>query len=232
MRAALENIPLIRDSLNKYGIVNKTLQNAILAVIGKESNFKPQTENLNYSAKRITEVWKYIPLNIAKTLEKNPAKLAAYVYGGKYGNVTPQDALNYIGRGFNQITFKNAYKKYGDLLKLDLINNPNLLNNPKTAADAAALYFKNTFAANKGIIKSKYGIDINQIPPGTDPQKLLKIATNANAGFGKAESIVLNEMRKGQQYFDYLQGTKTSFIPNLGALLLLGAITLFILKNK
>jgi len=232
MRAALENIPLIRDSLNKYGIVNKTLQNAILAVIGKESNFKPQTENLNYSAKRITEVWKYIPLNIAKTLEKNPAKLAAYVYGGKYGNVTPQDAINYIGRGFNQITFKNAYKKYGDLLKLDLINNPNLLNNPKTAADAAALYFKNTFAANKGIIKSKYGIDINQIPPGTDPQKLLKIATNANAGFGKAESIVLNEMRKGQQYFDYLQGTKTSFIPNLGALLLLGAITLFILKNK
>lgn len=232
MRANLENIPLIKDSLNKYGIVNKTLQNAILAVIGKESNFKPQTENLNYSAKRITEVWKYIPLNVAKTLENNPAKLAAYVYGNKYGNTTPQDAINYIGRGFNQITFKNAYKKYGDLLKIDLINNPNLLNNPKIAADAAALYFKNTFTANKNLIKKKYGIDINAIPPGTDPQILLKIATNANAGYGKAESIVINEMRKAQQYFDYLQGNKTSFIPNIGALLLLGAITLFLLKNK
>ena len=232
MRAALENIPLIKDSLNKYGIVNKTLQNAILAVIGKESNFRPQTENLNYSAKRITEVWKYIPLNVAKTLENNPAKLAAYVYGGKYGNTTPQDAINYIGRGFNQITFKNAYKKYGDLLKIDLINNPNLLNNPKIAADAAALYFKNTFAANAKLIKNKYGIDINLIPPGTDSQKLLKIATNANAGFGKAESIVNNEMQKAQQYFDYLNGKKTSFIPNLGALLLLGALTLILLKNK
>jgi predicted chitinase len=232
LRAALENIPVIKDSLNKYGIVNKTLQNAILAVIGKESNFKPQTENLNYSAKRITEVWKYIPLNVAKTLENNPAKLAAYVYGGKYGNLTPADAFNYIGRGFNQITFKNAYKKYGDLLKVDLINNPNLLNNTKIAADAAALYFKNTFAANAKLIKNKYGIDINLIPPGTDSQTLLKIATNANAGFGKAESIVNTEMQKAQQYFDYLNGKKTSFIPNIGALLLLGALSLYILKNR
>lgn len=232
MRAALENIPVIKDSLNKYGIVNKTLQNAILAVIGKESNFRPQTENLNYSAKRITEVWKYIPLATAKTLENNPAKLAAYVYGGKYGNITPADAFNYIGRGFNQITFKNAYKKYGDLLKIDLLNNPNLLNNTKIAAEAAALYFKNTFAANAKTIKSKYGIDINLIPPNTNPDLLLKIATNANAGFGKSESIVNNEYNKAKQYFDYLQGTKTGFIPNLTGLLILGALTLFLLKNR
>jgi predicted chitinase len=232
MRAALENIPVIKDSLIKYGIVNKTLQNAILAVIGKESNYKPQTENLNYTAKRITEVWPYITLATAKTLEKNPAKLAAFVYGNKYGNQTPEDALNYIGRGFNQITFKDQYKKYGNLLNIDLINNPNLLNNTKIAADAAALYFKNTFAANKNTILKKYGIDINNITPGTDSNTLLKIAVNANAGFAKSETIVNNEYNKALQYFDYLQGNKTGFIPGLLPLLFLGAITLYILKNR
>lgn len=232
MRAALENIPVIKDSLIKFGIVNKTLQNAILAVIGKESNYKPQTENLNYTAERITQVWPYITLATAKTLEKNPAKLAAFVYGGKYGNQTPADAFNYIGRGFNQITFKDQYKKYGNLLGVDLINNPNLLNNTKIAADAAALYFKNTFAANKNTIKKKYGVDINNIAPGTDANTLLKIAVNANAGFAKSETIVNNEYNKALQYFEYLTEKKTGFIPNLVPLLLLGALTLYILKNR
>ena len=42
------NISLIREALKKRGIVNETLINGIIAVVGKESNFKPQSENLNY----------------------------------------------------------------------------------------------------------------------------------------------------------------------------------------
>ena len=42
MRANIENIPIIKADLIKAGIVNESLINGILAVIGKESNYKPQ----------------------------------------------------------------------------------------------------------------------------------------------------------------------------------------------
>jgi predicted chitinase len=225
MRGAIENIPTIKNGLASVGILNKTLQDAIIAVIGKESNFKPQNENLNYSAKRIREVWPYITPEQAKNLEKKPIALANYVYGGKYGNDKNMDGWNFRGRSYNQITFKNTYKKIGDQIGVDLIKNPDLLNDKAIAAKATAQYFKNTFSANKANIKNLYGIDINNIPPGTDPLKILRIAVNANAGFGKSTNIVNTEYQKALQYFEYATGKKNYFIPiAIGALLLFFAL--------
>lgn len=39
----------------------------------------------------------------------------------------------FIGRGYVQLTWKENYKKFGDFLKLDLINNPKLANDPEVA---------------------------------------------------------------------------------------------------
>jgi len=213
MKGYLENIPTIKNELINAGFFNKTLINSILAVIGKESNFKPQSENLNYSAKRITEVFKSVPLSIADTLKNNPVKLGNYVYGGKYGNTEQGDGYKYRGRGFNQITFKNLYKSLGNKLNLDLVNNPDLLNNVKIASQSAGIYFKDSFNQNRKKIISKYGIDILNIQPGADPLKILKIVVNANAGFGASESLINSEYQKALQYFDYTAGKKNYFIP-------------------
>lgn len=220
MRAATENIPIIKDALLKAGIVNKTLIDSITAVIGKESNFRPQSENLNYSAKRIREVWPYITPDQANKLQKNPVALGNFVYSNKYGNGPTQGFL-YRGRGFNQITFSNSYKKIGDQIGVDLLKNPDLLNNPTIAAKATAAFFKNVLAANKAKIKTIYGVDITNIQPGTDPLKILRIAVNANAGFNKPSNIVETEYKKALQYFDYAQGKKNYFIPAIIAGLLL-----------
>jgi len=230
MKGYVENIPTIKNELINAGFFNKTLINSILAVIGKESNFKPQSENLNYSAKRITEVFKSVPLSIAETLKNNPVKLANYVYGGKYGNTDQGDGYKYRGRSFNQITFKNIYKSIGNKLKIDLVNNPDLLNDLKIGSQATAIYFKDSFNQNRKKIISKYGIDILNIPPNTDPLKILKIVVNSNAGFGASQNLVDSEFNKALQYFDYTSGKKNYFIPV--GLSLIGLSLIYYLYSK
>jgi hypothetical protein len=232
------NISLIREALKKRGIVNETLINGILAVVGKESNFKPQSENLNYSAKRIREVWPYIKEAEAVKLANDPQALANKVYSNKYGNTAPGDGYKYRGRGFNQVTFKGQYFSLGNKLGLDLLNNPDLLNDPKIAAAALAEYYAGAFKSGSKFIKDFYKIDINALLPGTDPRLLLMIATNANSGWKKARNIVEREYNKALVYFDQLQKLKGETItqvknaaPVLIPLILLGVLLLFLNKK-
>jgi putative chitinase len=168
------------NSLNKYGLNNPFLQAGILAVVYKESNFKPQSENLNYTAKRITQVWKKIPIEVAQSLERNPEKLANYVYGGKYGNAQ-NEGYKYRGRGLNQLTFKDNYKFIGDLINKDLVNNPDLLNNFETASDAVAVFFKKNI--DQGIKQGKFKkFSVNSIDQIKDTGTGVKVAIQTNAG--------------------------------------------------
>jgi predicted chitinase len=47
-------------------------------------------------------------------------------YDGRYGNVNPGDGYRYRGRGPVQLTFLDNYAKFGKLLGLDLVNDPDL----------------------------------------------------------------------------------------------------------
>lgn len=58
------------------------------------------------------------------------------------GNNQPGDGAKYCGRGYVQITGRNNYKHYGDLLGVDLVNNPDLALDPAIAGKVIALYFK------------------------------------------------------------------------------------------
>jgi len=228
MRIASENIPLIRDALKKHGIYNESLIAAIMATIGKESGYKPIAENLSYTLANIEKTFPNIPPNIALTLVKKPVELANYVYSDKYGNgpINSGEGFKYRGRGFNQITFKDTYYKLGKALGIDLVNNPDLLLQPAIAAEAAAIFYKNVFIANRALIAKKYGIDLQKpIPPNTDPLMLLKIAVNATAGFGKAESLVQSEYGKALQFFN--PPKKLPIVP-----ILIGITLLTILLNR
>lgn len=173
-------IKILIDSLNKYGISNKYLQAGILGVIYKETNFKPQAENLNYTAKRINQVWKKIPLEIAYTLANNPEKLGNYVYGGKYGN-SETEGYKYRGRGLNQLTFKDNYKYFGNLIGQDLVKNPDLLNNFNIASDVVAVFFADTI--KQGIKKGKFEkFNISKLEDINTLEKGLKVSIQANAG--------------------------------------------------
>lgn len=116
--------------LAKYRINDNALRVAhFMAQILHESGaLTIQQENMNYSARRMTQVWKrrFPTVESAQPYAHNPEKLANKVYGGRMGNVHPGDGWKYIGRGMLQITGRESYERFGNLLGVDLVNNPEL----------------------------------------------------------------------------------------------------------
>jgi putative chitinase len=90
---------------------------AILAEVYHETGGKmqPVEENLNYSAKRLTQVWpgRFPTLSSAQPYANNPQKLANKVYGGRMGNTGPNDGWLFRGRGLPQITGRDNYRRAG-----------------------------------------------------------------------------------------------------------------------
>jgi predicted chitinase len=192
------NKDIIVNELKNAGITNQYSIAAILAVIDKESAFKPQTEisYANTSNARIRS----IPLfkkQLANTsdadltiLKKDEVKFFNKVYNGIAGN-SPTEGFAYRGRGFNQLTGKGNYQKYAEILKLDLVKNPDLVNDPKIAAKVAAAYFVRNFKNNAAIVKARYGA--NNINDFKDAKTAVNAFYNANAGFRKDTSKDVTE---------------------------------------
>lgn len=55
--------------------------------------------------------------------------------GRPYGKVDKETGHVYYGRGFVQLTWKDNYKTMGDLLGVDLVNNPDLAMDLKNATE-------------------------------------------------------------------------------------------------
>ncbi|WP_043062921.1 chitinase [Brucella anthropi] len=90
----------------------------VLATAFHETGGKmqPIEENLNYTtAAQIKKTWpsRFSTVAAAQPYVRNPKALANKVYGGRMGNIRPNDGWLYRGRALAQITGKDNYKKYG-----------------------------------------------------------------------------------------------------------------------
>jgi putative chitinase len=196
-----KNVQALMDAMKRHGITNPYTQKAILGTVGKESGFVPKNEigYGNTPNDRIRKIFgKRITVSDAEleSIKKDDVKFFDMVYGQNAtksfgwntGNTAPGDGYKYRGRGFNGITFKSLYQKYQDLLNkdnklgrtVDIVNNPDQLNDIDVAAEAAILFFIN--GANNDVMQRKYGTkDINAF---TDQNTALKGIVNINAGLG------------------------------------------------
>jgi predicted chitinase len=155
------NIAIIVEEAKKAGITNPNSIAGMLAIVSKESAFVPQNENLNYSAEGLQKTFG-LSASRANELARKPEAIANAVYGGKFGNGA-NEGWKYRGRGFNQLTFKGNYKKYGDLIGEDIVANPDKVNEVKTAAKVLIAYNKTQMEALKksGKLKEYNANDIN-----------------------------------------------------------------------
>src|ERR1051326_8582511 len=67
---------------------------------------------------------------------------AAYEGRADLGNTQPGDGKRYKGRGPIQLTGRANYKKYGDLLGVDLINNPTIAATKEVGFRIAGQFWK------------------------------------------------------------------------------------------
>lgn len=173
------------SEMDRVGIDNPYAQVGILSVIGKESGFEAIKEKgyCNTSDSRIVEV--FGPRGTkCKSSKCDNEKFFECVYGKdsgvRLGNTEPGDGWKYVGRGLNGITGRGNYRKYGQLIGVDLENNPELLEDPKVSVKAAiAFLLKGKKPENLPNFKSeeeaiKYFADVNAGSKSETGRKLAK----------------------------------------------------------
>ena len=157
IKSTQQNLSMIEESLKKQGITDPNYIAAVKANVMKETGGKTVSENLNYgktSNERIKSIFgsrasKFSDEELNK-IKSDPQKMAEMMYGketaiGKsMGNTEEGDGFKYRGRGFIQLTGKKNYAAASKAIFGDdrLVKDPDMANNPETAAAISAWYMK------------------------------------------------------------------------------------------
>lgn len=111
----------------------------------ESAGFTRFVENLNYSAQALMRTWpsRFPSFDFATQYERNPEKIANFVYANRLGNGNEAsgDGWMYRGRGVLQITGKDNYRKAGEGIRYPLEKYPQDLLVPEFGAAAAAWYW-------------------------------------------------------------------------------------------
>ncbi|WP_130872437.1 glycoside hydrolase family 19 protein [Pseudomonas bubulae] len=136
-------VPVLNAAMNRYQIVGLKRVAAFIAQVGHESGQLTRlVENLNYSADVLRKTWpSRFDVELAKAVARKPEQIANIAYGNRMGNTVPGDGWRYRGRGLIQVTGKNNYRACGEVLGLDLIAQPELLEKPQHASMSAAWFW-------------------------------------------------------------------------------------------
>jgi predicted chitinase len=109
-------LPFIQQAMAEFGITSYLRETAFLAQLAHESGELRYMEEI--------------------------ASGAAYEGRANLGNTQPGDGKRFKGRGPIQLTGRANYKRYGDLLGLDLVNNPTIAATKEVGFRIAGQYWK------------------------------------------------------------------------------------------
>ena len=112
-------VPVLNTAMGKYAIVTRLRVAAFIAQVGHESG----------QLRFVREIW------------GPTAQQVGYEGRADLGNTVKGDGSKYRGRGLIQITGRANYVACGEALGLDLINQPEQLEQPQYAAMSAAWFW-------------------------------------------------------------------------------------------
>jgi putative chitinase len=195
------NISAIVAAMNRKKITNKFTQAAILAVVSKETAFVPRNEGsyVKTSAGRIKSIFKAMRKysdDEVDRIKKIPKQFFDIIYGSKYGN-SSDEGYKYRGRGFNQLTFKDAYKSMQKKTGHKIVEDPDLLNTIDVASDCIVAYFLERMGHMPNKFKTQYNTSgINDFKTLNDA---LGAIYHANAGWGNSYSLLVADSTGGRR---------------------------------
>lgn len=172
-----------RAACKRWGIDTIREIASFLANIGVESaGLTRLSENMNYSAKRMAEVWARRfavnpdapvkarqPNALAKSLANNPEKLANHVYANRMGNGPPAsgDGWRHRGYGPKMITGLENQRRFGEAMGVPLADVPALLQTREGGMMGAGWFWYDNGldakAATVGIEDDRQAINGGQI---------------------------------------------------------------------
>ncbi len=190
MNFLIDNADFVLDTLKKYDINNSKRVAHFVAQTDHESGFSPKIENLNYDVKGAIAKLGISSANANLYARKlgqkaNQEMLANIAYGTRGGNrgIVSGDGWKYRGRGFIQLTGYENYKKFQSFSGLPVLDNPDLLLNPKNAFISAAWYFR-------------YGSSWGDLNKFADRNDIKAVSIGINGGFINGKQDRINKTAK------------------------------------
>jgi putative chitinase len=125
----------IQKACKRFDINSVRRVAAFISQMAHESSLKPgREENLNYSAKRLAEVWQRYAANpnakpkdrqpnaLANRLARNPEAIANNVYAGRMGNGSELsgDGWKFRGQGPGQLTGRSNLTGFADVMGMTI----------------------------------------------------------------------------------------------------------------
>jgi len=186
-KAVITDILNSEDGLKKFGIDTPLKAAHFLAQTSHESGgFRIAIENMNYTAKRLMQVFpsRFPTLAKAQQFAGNQQKIGNSVYANRMGNGPPEsgDGFRFRGRGIIQMTGRDMYRKVGAITGLNLEVHPELAEHADSAIEIAGAIWKikkcDTFAENAPVVKFTRAINGGEIGLA-DRQKRFNTAKSA-----------------------------------------------------
>jgi putative chitinase len=180
--------PHLDAAAKAHGITTPRQVRHWLANLHNESGgFMIAQENLHYSAPELVSTWPahFPTLASARSYGDDPCKIACKVYGGRMGNVQPLDGYTYRGRGYLQLTGREAYADAGKRLGQPYEAQPDLVAQPAGAALTAADFW------------ARHGCNAVLAAHADDQQAAIAIRTIVNGGEIGIENVLHQLARAG-----------------------------------
>jgi putative chitinase len=118
------------------------VQHFFAQIATETGGFARIDENMNYSARRLLQVFpRRVTPEQAQRLANRPERIANHVYGGRLGNREPGDGWLYRGSGFMQLTGRANFRDRGIMIGRPLEAQPELVRQPEPGFETAAAYW-------------------------------------------------------------------------------------------
>ncbi|MBF0326427.1 MAG: glycoside hydrolase family 19 protein [Alphaproteobacteria bacterium] len=135
----------LAEACAEWGIDTPLRLAAFLAQIAHESGqLRTLVENLNYSAEALLRVFpRHFDAGRAAAYARQLERIGSRVYAKRLGNgdEASGDGWRYRGRGLIQVTGHDNYAACGTALGIDLIAQPQMLEQPGPAARSAGWFW-------------------------------------------------------------------------------------------